>query len=65
MTVNVDKTKSMLFCSNRMTAQPPVFYYGDVALENKSFVYLGVEIASDGQWHLVKERCVRQASKAL
>ncbi|MEW8545044.1 MAG: reverse transcriptase family protein [Candidatus Thiodiazotropha sp.] len=65
ITVNVNKTKVMLFkCSNR-PENFEVLYEGS-SLENVSnFLYLGVNVASNGKFYQAQKHLSEQASKAL
>ena len=65
ITVNADKTKVMLFT---LSTRPEQFgvYYDDILLENvRNFIYLGVNISSNGKFFQAQKHLSDQASKAL
>ena len=65
ITVNADKTKVMLFTLSTRPEQFDV-YYDDILLENvRNFIYLGVNISSNGKFFQAQKHLSDQASKAL
>ena len=65
ITVNINKTKAMLFkCSNR-PEQFELFYDGLIIEAVRNFIYLGVNVSCNGIFFNVQKHLSEQASKAL
>ena len=64
LVVNIDKTKVLVFRrGNRAVTEK--FYYDGAKLETvDEFVYLGLNLSSNGKWRRAKNRCMAQAEKA-
>ena len=65
ITVNINKTKAMLFkCSNR-PEQFELFYDGLIIEAVRNFIYLGVNVSCNGKFFNAQKHLSEQASKAL
>ena len=65
ITVNVNKTKVMLFkCSNR-PENIEVLYDGSILENVRNFIYLGVNVSCNGIFFQAQKHLSEQASKAL
>ena len=65
ITVNTAKTKVMLFKSSNRPEQLDM-YFDEILLENvRQFIYLGVNISSNGKFLQAQKHLAEQASKAL
>ena len=65
LTVNVDKTKIVVFSRGKLRNKP-VFIYGDRELETvDSYVYLGVTFNYNGKFKVAIEKQINQARKAM
>ena len=65
ITVNVNKTKVMLFKSSSRPEQFEILYDGSVLENVRNFIYLGVNISCTGIFYQAQKHLSEQASKAF
>lgn len=65
ITVNVNKTKVMLFKTSNRPENFEILYEGSVLENVRNFIYLGVNISSNGKFYQAQKHLSEQASKAL
>ena len=66
LTVNIDKTKVMIFSKPAPSKMPPKFMFGDIPLDYASeYCYLGIVFTSNGLFDKVIDSLQEKASKAF
>ena len=65
LTVNIDKTKAVVFSTGKIRKKP-VFHFGDIVLEvTDGYSYLGVNFNFSNKFTKAKALQVNQAQRAL
>lgn len=65
LTVNTNKTKVMIFSRTNRHEQVEIFYNETLLEIVSTFIYLGVNISSNGKFYQAQKHLSEQASKAL
>ena len=65
ITVNINKTKVMLFKASNRPEQFELFYDGSIIETVRNFIYLGVNVSCNGKFFNAQKHLSEQASKAL
>ena len=65
ISVNIDKTKTMVFKSGNRHENVVLRYAGSLLTNVKSFTYLGLTLSSNGKFYQAQKSLAEQATKAL
>ena len=65
ISVNIDKTKTLVFKSGNRHENVVLRYAGSLLTNVKSFTYLGLTLSSNGKFYQAQKALAEQATKAL